>query len=435
MGKKTIVGIPMGFPTALCGASVFDMARRTQSRIPEGIEVRHKVACSLNNGGRRCSCNPGYRASVSHGARNTTQKRTFPTIGEAIAWREAQLAHFTLGTKRAAIKAPQISVLLDRLFDAMESGSIKKPGGQAYKPSAVRSYRQVSKQHLKPVFGNLRLDELSHTELQRFVDSQERRGLSGSTIRNIIMPLRVLVREALRDGIDIADPFRRLSIKAVGPGRNHVADAETVTRLIEALNVAPSKARSRELVPSETALLDRAIWATCFYAGLRLGEVQALKWGSVDMVGGFINVDKSWDERSRTLGTTKSAKGVRRLAMSANLRDEIQALKTSLDVVDSDEFMFPSRTGVPMTQQVIRRRAYRTWEAQGLERFTPHEGRHTFTSLAILSGSSPADVADSLGHKNQSFSVDQYRHAYDEERKGVASRLDRLFEESSDAQT
>ena len=182
-------------------------------------------------------------------------------------------------------------------------------------------------------------------------------------------------------------------------------------------------------MPSQTAEVDRSIWAIVFYAGLRLGEVQALKWENVDLQNGFLNVEKNWDERARRRVEPKTEKGARRVAMSSSLRAEIESLKAAKDPVSAADYLFPSRTGVPVTQQVIRRRAYHAWKAQGLERFTPHEGRHTFTSLAVLSGSPPADIADSLGHKNQSFSLDQYRHAYDDERKEVAIRLDRLFGE------
>jgi integrase len=42
---------------------------------------------------------------------------------------------------------------------------------------------------------------------------------------------------------------------------------------------------------------DRAIWATAMYAGLRLGELRALRYEHVDIRGGVIGVEASWDPR------------------------------------------------------------------------------------------------------------------------------------------
>jgi integrase len=36
--------------------------------------------------------------------------------------------------------------------------------------------------------------------------------------------------------------------------------------------------------------VDRAIWATALYAGLRYGELRALRWSSIDLASGSIRV-------------------------------------------------------------------------------------------------------------------------------------------------
>jgi integrase len=57
--------------------------------------------------------------------------------------------------------------------------------------------------------------------------------------------------------------------------------------------------RDRIAAPREAAALiaaltsDHALWSTAFYAGLRLGELQALRWENVDLDGGRIEVRRS----------------------------------------------------------------------------------------------------------------------------------------------
>ena len=40
---------------------------------------------------------------------------------------------------------------------------------------------------------------------------------------------------------------------------------------------------------------DRAFWATAIYAGLRRGELLALRWEDVDLASGVIHVRRGWD--------------------------------------------------------------------------------------------------------------------------------------------
>ena len=40
---------------------------------------------------------------------------------------------------------------------------------------------------------------------------------------------------------------------------------------------------------------DRAIYTTALYAGLRLGELQALQWDDIDLTTNLSQVSRSWD--------------------------------------------------------------------------------------------------------------------------------------------
>src|SRR5437867_2242558 len=41
----------------------------------------------------------------------------------------------------------------------------------------------------------------------------------------------------------------------------------------------------------------RSGWSTALYAGLRRGELQALRWSDIDLAEGVIQVERGWDER------------------------------------------------------------------------------------------------------------------------------------------
>jgi integrase len=63
--------------------------------------------------------------------------------------------------------------------------------------------------------------------------------------------------------------------------------------------------RDRVVSPAEAARLveaapieDRMLWATAMYAGLRLGELLALRWSDLDIERGVITVERSWDSQA-----------------------------------------------------------------------------------------------------------------------------------------
>src|SRR5205809_2095911 len=70
-------------------------------------------------------------------------------------------------------------------------------GGAPYKPGVVREYRRTLKTFILDDLGSHRLSDIRRGDLQALVDRLQGEGRSGSTIRNVLMPVRVLYRHAL----------------------------------------------------------------------------------------------------------------------------------------------------------------------------------------------------------------------------------------------
>jgi integrase len=75
-----------------------------------------------------------------------------------------------------------------------------------------------------------------------------------------------------------ANPCTGLHLPAIRGRRERYASPEEAKALIGA-------------VPVE----DRPIWATAMYAGLRLGELRALRVDDLDLASGVISVERGWD--------------------------------------------------------------------------------------------------------------------------------------------
>ena len=184
-------------------------------------------------------------------------------------------------------------------------GIVRTRSGEAYKPSAIRAYRQALNHRTLPHLGAKRLTAISHTMLQDFADQLSAGGLSASSVRNTILPLRAIFRRAHRRGDVAVNPTLNLALPAVRGRRERIA--------------APTKS-ARSSTPSRPD--DRAIYATALYAGLRAGELQALHWDDIDLTNNLIHITRNWDRQAGFVAP-KSRSGSRRVPITDTLRREL----------------------------------------------------------------------------------------------------------------
>jgi integrase len=354
---------------------------------PAGIEVRHRTTCASRSGGK-CNCKPAYQASVWSASEQKRLRKTFPTLAAARAWRaEAQTA-VRRGTLRAPI-ATTVREAGDALVDGMRSGSVRTRSGDRYKPSAIRSYDAALRDRIVPALGGERLGDVQRRDVQRLADELLAQGRDPSTIRNALMPLRVIFRRALEDGDVAVNPCTNLRLPAVRGRRERIASAEEAQRLLGAL---PDR--------------DRAIWATALYAGLRRGELMALRWEDVDLAGGVIHVERSYDEKARLEIDPKSRAGRRSVPIVGALRDMLVAQRACAG--ESTGLVFGSGPERPFQPSNLWRRAQRSWKRAGLDPIGLHEARHTFASLLIAAGVNAKAITTYMGHASIQTTYDLY---------------------------
>lgn len=382
--------------------------RRKQSRkpLPEGIEKRHKVACATNRDGR-CSCDPSYRAQVFDSVAGKTIKRTFPTQAAAVSWRRQAQVEVEAGRLRA--HAPiTVREAAATFLAGITDGSIVTRSGSRYKPSAVRDYEQCFRLRVLPDFGAAKLAELRRADFQRLVGRLGRDGLSPSTIRRTINPLRALYRHAVLHDLVTIDPTDGLSLPAVKGRRDRVAAPGEASTLLRAL-----------------ADRDRALWATAMYAGLRYGELRALRWGDVDMAAGVIRVVRAWDEKDGPI-LPKSEAGVRAVPIPGELRAVLAAHRLKSVHTSAESLAFGTGS-VPFCRPAIYKRARRDWTAAKLRHIALHECRHSYASMMIAAGVNAKTLQTYMGHASITQTMDRYGHLFPGAEHEAAALLDALL--------
>lgn len=227
-------------------------------------------------------------------------------------------------------------------------------------------------------------------------------------MRNIINPLRVLYRDAalIIPAWHGHDPTDGLKLPRVDGRRSddRIPNPEQVAALIKA---APEG--------------DRAIWATAALAGLRRGELQALRWRDLDLTKNEIRIRLSHDRLDET-NAAKSYEGHRDVPIFAGLRPHLAGLKRR----GPDDAVFPpdgprARAFHPGK---LTNRADAAWAAAGIERFTLHECRHGAASVWIEAGVVPRRVQKWLGHSDISTTFNIYGKLLDRSEPESIAKVD-----------
>jgi integrase len=393
--------------------------RNPARRLPTGIEARHSRACDLSNEGDRCTCEPSYRASVYvQRDRKLVRSPAFSgrgALASAKQWRADAICDKGRGKNIVPSRKTLQGASDEWLAGAKaEPPAVLNRSGHPYKPSAIRGYEHDLKAYVLDDLGGLRLSEVRRADLQALVDRLVGQGLSSSKVRNVVIPLRVVFRHALeRDEIN-ANPTSGLRLPN-GIGRRE--RAASPTEAAELLAALPDTLRP--------------IYATAFYAGLRRGEMRALRWDDVDLAKGVITVRRSWDDVIGEIAP-KSTKGTRTVPVTALLRDELTALKAATDREGRD-FVFGPRADRPFMPANVRSQALKAWEAANekrTERELPplvpielHSCRHTFVSLMHDAGLSLERIGDYVGHSS-TYMTDRYRHLLEGHEQEAARMLD-----------
>jgi integrase len=359
--------------------------------VPTGIQLRHSRSCPSREG-EACACRPTYEASVWSARDGKKIRKTFPTLAAARGWR----ADAQVGLRKGTLRAPTSTTLrqaADAWLAGARDGSVRTRSGDAYKPSAVRSYEGSLRKRVLPELGASRLSEIGRVDLQDFADRMLAEGLDPSTIRNTLMPLRAIYRRALTRGEVSVNPTTGLELPAVRGRRDRVADPEEARQLIAALPPA-----------------DRAIWATALYAGLRRGELMALRCDDVDLEGRRIRVARSWDVKGAACVAPKSAAGARSVPILGMLRTYL--LEHRLSSGRGDGLVFGADATTPFGYSSVVARAKRAWRDAGLKAIGLHECRHTYATLLIDARVNPKTVSTFMGHASISITLDRYGHLF-----------------------
>jgi integrase len=233
--------------------------------------------------------------------------------------------------------------------------------------------------------------------------------------------------------ITTGNPTTQLRLPALPTGTRRIADPERAARLLDAL---PDR--------------ERALWATAFYAGLRMGELRALRWRHVDFDAGRIQVEAGWDDCEGEQDT-KTAASVRTVPLVGRLRAELARHRLASGRGPGDLCFGETPTRAPV-RSTVRSRALRAWgwkqvcnpdpdarpkwiwikvREDALDPLTPHEARHTCASYLAAAGLTHKEVQTAMGHSDIRTTLNLYAKAVPGWEQDAAAKLDAYLDASA----
>jgi integrase len=219
----------------------------------------------------------------------------------------------------------------------------------------------------------------------------------------------VYARALHRDALEVS-PAAGLKLPAIRNGRTRFATPQEATQLLAVV-----------------LQRDRAVWATAFYAGLRRGELMALRWIDIDLKAGTIAVGRSWHPQH---GPDETKSRNRRLVpIPSALREQLVAAQLRQE--PGVDLCFGLGAGQPFRVDRLQERADKAWEAAKLARLTLHDCRHTYASLMIAAGVNAKALSTYMGHANISITLDRYGHLMPGNEADAAGLLDAYLASSA----
>jgi integrase len=177
----------------------------------------------------------------------------------------------------------------------------------------------------------------------------------------------------------------------------------------------------RKLLP---ALEDpcRSVVAIAVLAGLRIGEILALRWGRVDFLAGTIEVAENYSCGEFVTPKTKSSRRI--IPISSSLAAILKQLKVESGQCSPETLVFRTSKGTPLNAKNLYNRQLATaCDAIKEPRVSWHSFRHTHATLLGEVGGSLRTAQSLLGHSDLETTLGVYTDVIPDAQRQAVERV------------
>lgn len=350
------------------------------------------------------------------GRREQITRRGFATATEASKARRELIGRLDAGLVKLSAGILTVNELLDLYLDGIDAD-------QRLSPKTRHDYRVYAETYVRKLLGTRKVRDVTpeviltwQRKLLAEGGAKDRKPLAPNTIRLARAPLAGAFKLAASSGIVAVNPI--------------LHTPQPKARRSVPRHWSPEQARQfLSLMEGDRTY---PIWAFLMGAGLRIGELVALRWPNVDLADGAVAVV----EFSTYLGhevvasSGKSADAIRRIDIDKSLADVLRVQRSqqarerlATEHYEESDHVFTRTVGGPYHPQYLSRLLGRYSEELGLPRLTAHGLKHTCATLLLANGVPPKVAAERIGHSDPSLFMNFYSHVTPSMQREAADKI------------
>ncbi len=290
------------------------------------------------------------------------------------------------------------------------------------KINTLHQYTQVVKQHILPILGKYKLEDLKPNIIQQLYNLKLEQGVSERTVLLIHAVLHRALKQAVlwgtlswnpADGV-IRPKKKQIEMKVLN-------DVQVRTLLMAAKGTSMETLLQIEIT-----------------TGLRFGELLGLKWGDLDWETKRFQIQRQVYRvkfQGLVFSEPKTKAGRRSVVLCKStiqlLRNHWELQQESIielgDLWQNNDLIFPSATGTPTDQSNVSKRFKALLISAGLPDIRFHDLRHTAATLMLLQGINPKIVQERLGHADIAMTLNTYSHVLPSMQEDAAEKIDEII--------
>ncbi len=156
--------------------------------------------------------------------------------------------------------------------------------------------------------------------------------------------------------------------------------------------------------------------------GMRIGEILALRWKRIDLLGATIEVADNYS--SGEFGPPKTKSSRRAIPISSALRRVLEAQRARANPITPEELVFQTPKGTPLSDKnLYNRELAPVCDRIGQPRISWHSFRHTHATLLHANGESLKTAQALLGHSDLETTLNVYTHTVSDSQRDAVERV------------
>lgn len=278
------------------------------------------------------------------------------------------------------------------------------------KPSTFEKYDTIYRTHLKGLLGETRLDKLTESFIKdKISEHLLESNMACNTQKGIYCVLNQILKYASAQYSIILPSIRRPSFSKYQKPVKIFTEAEQ-SKLLTTLY--------HQIDIFKMAVL------LCMFAGLRIGELSALKWSDIDSDNKILTIKRTVQRLYVEGSKTKTAL-VETVPKSSHSMREIplpdSIIKLLLEFQNDKEYIFGGDK--PLDPKTMRNHYKKILEEVGITYKTFHTLRHTYATNCVEGGVDTKSLCEMLGHSNVKITLNYYMHPSIDTKRRYAEKL------------